>query len=382
MDSPYVINYLITLLLAYLYWKSPNSRYVKFAFLLQFIFIAFRAPVVGADTWDYIRYLDGERNFYNTYDSRELEIGFQIYRQLLMSLHGNRFIYMLINTLLTCYPVYLLIKKYSYNPPLSLALIPIFNLYYLYFCGLRQILGLAILFMCVIYFINDGKHRFLIYILGTALGYLFHTSIIIYSLIFAIAFFLRYTFNKRILIASVILSAFVGVILQTLNIGQIFNFFLILNFNATERLQGYLESEDMNVISSIFLTLRPSIIAIIIFGFIDKEKVNHLFTSIYFIGVILENMFVSVPMVGRLIQGLTIFGVIVFTWIFSEKYYKNLKYKKYTNTILLVFFLYFSQMYVKNNLTSNIDFKLSSRMHPYQFIWEDYRNHPSIKYFD
>ena len=382
MDSPYVINYLITLLLAYLYWKSPNSRYVKFAFLLQFIFIAFRAPVVGADTWDYIRYLDGERNFYNTYDSRELEIGFQIYRQLLMSLHGNRFIYMLINTLLTCYPVYLLIKKYSYNPPLSLALIPIFNLYYLYFCGLRQRLGLAILFMCVIYFINDGKHRFLIYILGTALGYLFHTSIIIYSLIFAIAFFLRYTFNKRILIASVILSAFVGVILQTLNIGQIFNFFLSLNFNATERLQGYLESEDMNVISSIFLTLRPSIIAIIIFGFIDKEKVNHLFTSIYFIGVILENMFVSVPMVGRLIQGLTIFGVIVFTWIFSEKYYKNLKYKKYTNTILLVFFLYFSQMYVKNNLTSNIDFKLSSRMHPYQFIWEDYRNHPSIKYFD
>ena len=113
MDSPYVINYLITLLLAYLYWKSPNSRYVKFAFLLQFIFIAFRAPVVGADTWDYIRYLDGERNFYNTYDSRELEIGFQIYRQLLMSLHGNRFIYMLINTLLTCYPVYLLIKKYQ-----------------------------------------------------------------------------------------------------------------------------------------------------------------------------------------------------------------------------------------------------------------------------
>lgn len=110
MDSFYVINYLIMLLLAYLYWKSSNKKYVRLAFILQFIFIAFRAPVVGADTWDYIRYLDGERNFYNN-DSRELEIGFQIYRQILVSLHGNRFVYMVINTLLSCYPVYLLNKK-------------------------------------------------------------------------------------------------------------------------------------------------------------------------------------------------------------------------------------------------------------------------------
>lgn len=381
MDSFYVINYLIMLLLAYLYWKSSNKKYIRLAFILQFVFIAFRAPVVGADTWDYIRYLDGERNFYNN-DSRELEIGFQIYRQILVSLHGNRFVYMVINTLLTCYPVYLLIKKYSYNPPLSLALVAIFNLYYLYFCGLRQILGLAILFMCIIYFLNDGKRKYLIYVFGTALGYLFHTSIIIYSLIFAAAFLIKHTLTKKIIIVGVVLSALTGVILQTLNIGQIFNFILSLNFSATERLQGYLENENMNVISSIFFTLRPSITAIIIFGFIDREKVNHLFTSIYFIGVILGNLFVSVPMIGRLIQGLTIFGPIVFTWIFSEKYYKILNYRKYVNIILIIFFLYFSQMYVKNNLNSNIDLTNASRMHPYQFIWEDYRNHLSIRYFD
>lgn len=381
MDYPYVLNYFLMLILAYLYWKQPNNKYVIWAFALQFIFIAFRAPVVGADTWNYIRYLDGERNFYNN-DSRELEIGFQIYRQILVFLHGNRFVYMVINTLLTCYPVYLLIKKYSYNPPLSLALVSIFNLYYLYFCGLRQILGLAVLFMCIIYFLNDGKRKYLIYVLGTVLGYLFHTSIVIYSLIFAIAFLLKHTLTKKILIGGVVLSALVGVFLQTLNIGQIFNFILSLNFSATERLEGYLESENMNVISSIFLTLRPSIVALIIFGFIDKEKVNHLFTSIYFIGVVLGNLFVSVPIVNRMIQGLTIFGPIVFTWIFSEQYYKIPKYRRHVNTILIVFFLYFSQMCVKNNLNSNIDLTSSSRMHPYQFIWENYRNHPSIRYFD
>ena len=50
MDSFYVINYLIMLLLAYLYWKSSNKKYIRLAFILQFVFIAFLAPVVGADT--------------------------------------------------------------------------------------------------------------------------------------------------------------------------------------------------------------------------------------------------------------------------------------------------------------------------------------------
>ena len=80
MDYPYILNYFILLILAYLYWKKPDPKLVKWAFFLEFVFIAFRAPVVGADTWNYVRYLDGERNFYN-YDPRPLEAGFVIYRQ-------------------------------------------------------------------------------------------------------------------------------------------------------------------------------------------------------------------------------------------------------------------------------------------------------------
>lgn len=52
MDYPYILNYLILLILAYLYWKKPDPKLVKWAFFLEFVFIAFRAPVVGADTWD------------------------------------------------------------------------------------------------------------------------------------------------------------------------------------------------------------------------------------------------------------------------------------------------------------------------------------------
>lgn len=373
------------LLFAYLYWKNPKQKYVKWAFALQFLFFALRAPVVAGDMWNYIRYLNGERTFYNQ-DSRDLEMGFEIYRQILSFLHIGRFGCMLINSLLTCFPLYLLIKKYSSNPPLSIALASIMGVYVLYFCALRQVLGLSILFMCMLYVLEDNrritnKRKIVVYILGTLLAYTFHTSMIIYSILFAVAYFLRHLMTKKILIAGVLLSALLGVVLERFNIGQVFELFLNLNFSATERIQGYLESEETNEITSVMQTLRPSILALIVFYFIDKKKETHWFTLIYFMGIVLRNLFITVPMVNRLTQGMTLFGLIVFTWIFIGKYVFDYKYKKVVNIVCLLVFLYFSQSLIKSNLYSNIDFRASSRMHPYQFIWEDYSNHPSIKYY-
>ena len=379
MDYPYVVNFFTMLLLAYLYWKKPDSKYVKWAFALQFIFIAFRAPVVGADTWNYIRYLTGERSFYNA-DSRELESGFVLYRNLLVQLHGSRFVYMLINSFLACYPLYLLIKRYSSNIPLTMAMLSIFNIYTTYFCALRQILGLAILFLCVLYVLDDRKYKWVVFLAGTALGYTFHTSIILYALIFIAAYFLK--IRKRMILISCILgSAVIGVVLQSFNVMQAFDWFLSLNFDATERIQGYMENEDVNEVAALFISLRPTIIAILIYSLMEKDKLDHWLANIYFMGVIIGNLFISVPMIHRITMGMMVFGPIVFTWVFSKNYYLNLRLRSMTNTVLVLFFLYFSQAYIKNNLNSNIDLLDSGRMHPYQFIWEDYSNHPSIIYF-
>lgn len=379
MDFPYVIHYFLLLLLAYMYWKHPDAKYVRWAFLIEFVFIAFRAPVVGADTWNYVRYLDGERNFYNA-DSRELETGFLIYRQVLVTLQGSRFVYMLINSFLTCYPIYLLMKKYSLNVPLSLAMASIFDLYVSYFCALRQLLGLAILVLCILYVLKNGKYRWVIYCLGTILGWTFHVTIVIYSVLFVCAYFLR-KINRKIALICIIGSAIIGIVLQSFDVGQIFDFYLSMNLSMTERIQLYLEKEETNVLTSIFQNLRPSIIAVLIFVLIDKNKVNHWFSVIYLMGVVIGNLFISVSMIHRITIGFIVFGPIVFSWIFSSKYYSMAEYRKKVNIILLLFFLYFSQAYVKNNLISNIDLTNSGRMHPYQFIWENYSQHPSIKYW-
>lgn len=379
MDFPYVIHYFLLLLLAYMYWKRPDTKYVRWAFLIEFVFIAFRAPVVGADTWNYVRYLDGERNFYNA-DNRELETGFLIYRQVLVALQGSRFVYMLINSFLTCYPIYLLMKKYSLNVPLSLAMASIFDLYVSYFCALRQLLGLAILVLCILYVLKNGKYRWVIYCLGTFLGWTFHVTIVIYSVLFVCAYFLK-KINRKIALICIIGSAIIGIVLQSFDVGQIFDFYLSMNLSMTERIQLYLEKEETNVLTSIFQNLRPSVIAVLIFVLIDKNKVNHWFSVIYLLGVVIGNLFISVPMIHRITIGFIVFGPIVFSWIFSSKYYSMAEYRKKVNIILLLFFLYFSQAYIKNNLISNIDLTNSGRMHPYQFIWENYSQHPSIKYW-
>ena len=161
-----------------------------------------------------------------------------------------------------------------------------------------------------------------------------------------------------------------------------FNFFLSLNFEGTERIEGYMQdNSDVNEITSIFMSLRPTIIAVFIYSLIDKDKLNHWFSVIYALDIIIGNLFISVPMINRLTGCFAIFGVVAFSWILGQKYLTSFRQRKITNWALVIFLLYFSQMYVKNNLNSAIDLTAADRMHPYQFIWEDYSNHPSIKYF-
>lgn len=380
MDFPYIFNFLIMLFLAYQYWKKQDPRLIKWAFILQFAFIALRAPVVGADTWNYVRYLADERNFYN-YDERELEPLFIVYREILVALHCNRLAVMLINSFLSCYPLYLLVKRFSNNVPLSLAMLPILDFYYLYFCGLRQILAIAILILAMLYVYDEKKRKWLVFVLLSFVAWNFHTSAAVYAAIFVAAYFIKFK-SRIVLISAVAISAVMGIVLQSFNVFDAFNFFLNLNVSATERIEGYLqEGGETREIESIIMSLRPSLIAIGVFMFIDKEKLNHWFSVLYAVQLIIANLFISVPMIGRLTGGFVVFGAIVFTWVLGNDYYLRIKQRQLVNKILIVFFLYFGQMLVKNNLVSNIDLTSAGRMHPYYFIWEDYSDHPSIKYW-
>lgn len=184
MDYPYIILYIILLFLVYKYIRTKKQEYASVSLLVAFVFIAFRAPVVGADTWDYIRFLTGERNFYNA-DEREMEILSKGYREIICSITSSRTLVMLINCLFTLSPLYLLFKKYSSNQPLSVVTFFLFEVYIVYFVALRQMIGYAVLLLGFMYYLDEQHKRrwkWLVLLGCSYIGYLFHTSIVIFGL--------------------------------------------------------------------------------------------------------------------------------------------------------------------------------------------------------
>lgn len=112
---------------------------------------------MGADTYDYVRiFLGKSSNYESSVDTWEPL--FLMYNYILSLFVGNGQLYLLISTFISLFPLYYLIKRYSYNPPLSILLFLLFGIYQIYFVALRQILGLAILLWGMIY-VLEGRQK-------------------------------------------------------------------------------------------------------------------------------------------------------------------------------------------------------------------------------
>ena len=380
MDLPYLLYYCILIFLSYLYWKSNNIKVVSWTFIITFVFFAFRAPVVGADTWDYVRYLTGERNFYN-YDPRPLEPLFLIYRNTLCTLTNSRLVVMIINTIVTTIPLYYMIRKYSYNPPLSILFFCFWGGLMVYFVGLRQILALSVLYVALIYWL-ETKDKYLrkTLLLGSSIfiAYFFHTSTVLYSFIIVICL-LPLKLTRITYILVILCSAFGGLFLKQVTSLDLFSFVLSMELSSIERLDNYLENTQLNDTMQLTVLLRLTIVSIVLFAIVEKEKLAHPFCKIFLLSVVLFNFLYSVPMIERITNPLYFFGAIALTWIMGNNYKTNSVLRLRVNIFLLLLVLYYMRSEIIN--LSNYDLNHEARMHPYYFIFEDYSNHPSIKKF-
>lgn len=378
MDFPYIILFFLLFWLTYKDWKSPSQLNFKIAVWAVFIFMAFRAPVVGADTWNYYKYLTGVRNFYNA-DQRELELGFLVYREICLKIFlQSGILIMIANTFFTLVFVYYMIKKCSYAKVLSIFVMFLLFNYANWFIALRQTLGFSIYLGGLLYFMDDKKYKWFVHIGCAILGYLFHTSIIIYFIIGLLCLFINIQ-KREIYIFAIIISLLIGIVLQDFDVFAAFNYFSSLEMSATERLNGYLESEAIKEESGLNILLRPSIIALITMSLMDKDKLNHVFTKFYIFGVLFFNLFWQIPMTHRLVFIFETFGCVVVTWIFGTRFKNDIKIRKIATILSILVFLYFGRSF----LISQYQYDLSDarRLHPYYFFWENYHSHPSITRF-
>lgn len=391
-DYLYAIFYIILLFLTYKSWGKKDRKLAWIALILTFLFIGLRAPVVGADTWNYVRYLTGERYFYN-YDPRPLEPLFVFYREIVCSLTDSRFVVMFLNTLISMSPVLYLIKKYSYNVPLSLLLFFYLGCIQVYFVGLRQIIGLSFIFWALLYIENrieacplksasDYISRVFRYgtilVLSIIIGYYFHTSVVIFGAFFTLSLIIPLR-SRTVMITLIVSTAVIGILLERFNVLSFMHFLSLHDIDSIERISHNFEREDLRQKTALINLFRLSIAGIIAALFMNKERINHLYTKIFLFGILIFNLFYAVPMSIRLVPVFTVFGCVVFTWIFGRSYRSNSKNRTYITILSSVFILYLTYSIFRG--LYRWDPNNDSRMHPYYFVFQDYQDHPSIKRF-
>ena len=290
-DIPYAIFYTILLYLAYNVWKYKRKKYIYSTIMVTFAFVAFRAPVVGADTWNYVRYLTGERSFYN-YDIRELEPLFILYRTIVNDITDSRLLVMVINTVVSMSPVFYMIKKYSLNAPLSILMFFYLGCTNLYFVGLRQIIGFS--FICwallLVLYANEKKIKTLtipmklgIMLLAIIIAYFFHTSNILYGVLVFCAIIIPIK-SKHVALFIIGGSALFGVVLSKFDAYSFFQYLYLLDIKSIDRISPYLINGELEAEAPLNILLRLTFLSSITLVLMDERDINHPFVKLFIMG--------------------------------------------------------------------------------------------------
>lgn len=379
MDFPYVILIASLLFLSFMEWRHPkfSNSYFKVACWIVFIFIAFRAPVIGGDTWNYYRYAMGIRNFYNR-DQRDLEILYEWYNSFFRNYCRIGVVWMSVNTLIIFSPICYMLWKYVKYKTFGVVSFFLFVYYFDFVAALRQMLSLSIILWGVIYVLENRKWKLPVYVAMCAVAYFMHTTAVVIGSLFLVAYIVPLK-SRLVAFGAIVVSAVVGIILEKFSVVDAFTFFLSMDVNLIERVEGYFESDTFNEMSPFRFALRRALLGIVAFAFIDKEKINHWFSKNFLVGIILYNLFWSAYEINRMVVSNQLFTIMVLPWIFEGKAYLRAKTRQYINIIMLFILLYFTQSFVKGQIYS--DLTSAERMHPYYFFFQDYHTHPSIRYF-
>lgn len=374
IDFPYILIVLVLSFMTYLEGVHRDECFYKISILLVFLFIALRAPVVGADTWNYVHFFTGDQAYYNVGDSRDLEPLFLLYNSILrIFLIRNGTLYIIANTFFTLYFVKRLIDKFSLYKTFSVLCFFILFSFLNYFIALRQILGFSILLFAIIYVQENKANKWFVYIACSVISYLFHTTMFIYAIVIAGLYFIN---MKKITYVLMIGGSFlVGVILKSYGIDQILEFFLNAELGATERLDGYLDDKWTNDAMSLQSIIRPSMIGLVILSFVDAQRVKHWFIKIYMISVVFNNFLFEFAMIHRFNFVFSIFVIVVITWVFPRNLIFDRVYHL-RKLVFLLFFLFFLRSFIIINM--NADIEAEDNMHPYVMLWDDYSKHKGL----
>ncbi|SFW65284.1 EpsG family protein [Sinomicrobium oceani] len=295
--------FILTILLFLLVLKVKNV--ILITALLIFI-ATFRDVSVGVDTMNYFynyKYQIKEGTFLSYL--MKTEIGWMLLNLFVKKYFDNFNVLLFLSSSLTIIPLSYTFKKNAFNPVLAFVLYVLLFHYFFSFSIIRQAIAGAF-FVLSVYFLEERKN--IKFILSIAVGALFHYSVLVLLPLTLILkrINLSYKWYCLILIITYIFgfSGFFDTARTYLE---------YLPFDKYAHYVDHKIDVEFNRVTSYLFILPKTIFFVYTFYYVKKYKLNisDLQKKLFWLGMVVLNLFLSVPQISRFVWYLSVFEVFI-----------------------------------------------------------------------
>ena len=272
------------------------------------------------------------------------ELGYMNYMALIHHFTDDAQVFLFITALIILIPIIVLIYKYSKNVMLSILIYTSWYLYYFSFSGLRQAMAIGI---CAIATNFLFKRKLLPFVAIVYLASLFHTSALLFLLVYPMYVYRYKISNKKLFILG-ILAICILVFFQ----GSM-RFVAMILFGSESRYVESLENSEFGGVTIALIYLAFALFQM----FVDKKNSNPYLPILFFLAAIQMT-----GMYSQTIPRLTYYFIPIFSLSFPQALNainKNMRFM-YQSALLILFVSFFIMQASSHYLDVT----------PFKFFWE------------
>lgn len=341
-------------------YKMKKMIFLCCAFLLICL-LGFRANTVGADTPNYVKMFLNQDGPYGTINNPEEEIESGIYyiAYAIRLFSDEYWVWHLSTSFFLLLPFLLCIDKYSYIKSLPFFIYLAFNwsLLYLGLTIMRQNLSVAFFLYAVVLYIKSGYRHYYMQTLLCFSALFLHRATLLPIIFFLIINHLK--FNKKIVIACLILSIFGGMLIER----TLYDFIQYVNIiTANSGVERFADYDKDSFESSVnFNRLGPATIYVLMVVLSShKEAFKDIRLRFLIIGCVMYNLAASISVAMRLVYPFILLGI---TYVPKSLFIRRNIIPQIIVALILLFFMYLN--------TKKYDGKNDyDNTYPYTFFWE------------
>lgn len=329
--------------------KYPKS-YLKILFFVFFIISAFRSFNIGNDTIEYTNLYTSLQNSTIESFTWRYERGFLYFNRILSFVSSNPQVLLVTIAFITCLAYYIVIKKYSLIPWMSVYLFFTLRYFDLSMNIARQTLAMAAILMAVTTILNK---KYILFFILVLLATSFHNTAII-SL--CILFVDKIKDNKKFVAFLAILTS-IGFILFPMIFNFLLRFFPTYSYYLTS---SYMDGSTRTA-TILNITVNMVIILFVWYVGFPRSKPNILFFKMILVGLAISIISIRFSLLDRVGDYFSVFVILLLPNSFN-----NLRYNKSFKFLLYMFILIFMG-YCLTILLLRPDW---NRIYPYQFFFQ------------